>query len=550
MKKKHIILVSFYRLIPAMLMLVTFSNSTWAQTLITPSNSPIGPASLAGLNQVDGVNSAMIECSNGPTQLIAIVYYDAATPTAELYIEDVSAGQSTLVTLGTTPNSTPDVIISNNVNGTVDDYIVTVVYTDGSTVYAEYFEVTADGSVTGYVGPTTSTKTATYTPPSAPSSVHIDGVADYTSTGFSGYPECRYAGIVWEESGGGIIAEYIDVSAMPTSFSPTLISATGIVPDIAVSLRDTAVGGTTIQATKAMITYTGNAVLSLRIREWDITYNVVSGEYVEGVVSVGHTITNPRIDAIDDNSINGAGTGNSYYKIVAQYNGTNNQIRTYDNTLGNSGWTSSSVINYGVSTPPPYDHFAPTVAVAGSNPDYMVVHFTDDGAGGDIVMMEPIDYTASTQLASPPNEYYWVSQSPATSANGIYASSVSSNCNNVTNNALVVWGLENNTTTYDVWYKITTFPYGFKQDPGNNSMVKSGQPFEPYPNPAKGYIRVDNRVGAGQYSITDMTGRAVLHGELPQGENTLDLGGIVPGVYIVKIIAPNGNIQTGMIVKE
>ncbi len=55
-----------------------------------------------------------------------------------------------------------------------------------------------------------------------------------------------------------------------------------------------------------------------------------------------------------------------------------------------------------------------------------------------------------------------------------------------------------------------------------------------HPNPTTGLLRFEERTG-GAYSLTDLTGRTLMQGTAPAGQNTLDLTALPQGIYLLRL---------------
>ncbi len=55
-----------------------------------------------------------------------------------------------------------------------------------------------------------------------------------------------------------------------------------------------------------------------------------------------------------------------------------------------------------------------------------------------------------------------------------------------------------------------------------------------HPNPTTGLLRFEERTG-GAYSVTDLTGRTLMQGTAPAGQNTLDLTALPQGIYLLRL---------------
>jgi hypothetical protein len=56
-----------------------------------------------------------------------------------------------------------------------------------------------------------------------------------------------------------------------------------------------------------------------------------------------------------------------------------------------------------------------------------------------------------------------------------------------------------------------------------------------YPNPATGYLHIDNEGSAATYAITDMMGSRLAEGQLTTGSQQINLQGLAPGIYTINI---------------
>ena len=528
-----------------------------AQTYIAPSSSDY---ILTTVPAITGLNSALIYDLHS-TNIQAYVYYDAASSSSNLYIYDGWTTFMATCTLSHMPINTPDVIIGSGNNQYISDsdFQVAVAYADGSgEVVVDYFNAKSSS-----IGPTHNFSTSpdvtlTYSG-NSPNTVHIDGVSDYSSAYYNPpnpdiLPTCRYAFVTWDD-GGSIYAAYIDLQSSSTSISAQFICNSGSKPDVAGIQRT--VSGT--QHNMALIAYL-NGSQTLDYVEWDYTASSISSITTIGNVSGMSTISSPRIDAIDDYNYNSTSSGNSYYKVAALvYNAATgyNEIRTYDNLSGTSGWTSSGVISWGGHHPPPYNNYAPSIAMTSPQPgltnpysgsNYVVSHFNTAPAG-DIVMMEPINYSTYNSLYGPPYKYFGVNNTTYTSTGGVYANSVSTNCNYVCESTLFAWAYPNSLAGYDILWCISLTPYGFRHGVSNNIPGEINKSWQLYPNPSSNYLTLSPSC-AGNYEITDMIGLSRLNGDITGNLQQINISSLTPGNYILKTIAVNGNYETQMFVKE
>lgn len=71
-----------------------------------------------------------------------------------------------------------------------------------------------------------------------------------------------------------------------------------------------------------------------------------------------------------------------------------------------------------------------------------------------------------------------------------------------------------------------------------------------FPNPANNTLTVDNADNHSEYRIVDLLGKTAIQGELTEGRNTLALGQLAQGMYLIEIKDATGNKTVLKIVKE
>ena len=71
-----------------------------------------------------------------------------------------------------------------------------------------------------------------------------------------------------------------------------------------------------------------------------------------------------------------------------------------------------------------------------------------------------------------------------------------------------------------------------------------------YPNPAKNDITITGIEAPTNYQILNVVGTTLTIGTLSKGSNTLPLGGLTPGVYLLELLDNNGGRYVQRIVKE
>ena len=510
-----------------------------------PSNLPA--VWIPSLSAVAGLNTALIN-GNNTAQIYAAVYWDGSS-TSKFYVTDYSLA-STLgpISLSGTPINTPDIVLGNG-SGGADDYTVAVAYPTISGVVVDLFHFSDNGSV---IGSLSSICSLSYS--GTVNTVHIDGVADASMISGFGYPKCRYAAVTWDDTfSGNVYAAHVDMQASSSgTLSPQLIGS-GKDPDVAAIGRGTPTDW-------ALITYTDASNSNLYYVEWEMGSSPSLPATLDAM-GPGSLVSIPRIDAIDDYNVNAIPSSDAVYKVAAQvYNYSTGlyEVRTYDNLLYATPtyWTSSNVVSLPVSysTPPYYDHYAPTVSMAGPAPfggsiydgtQYMVPHFTHGGAGSDILYMEPIDYTVSNALGSPQDDY-WVSEYTPSSTSLVYVSASSSNCNDVGDCGLIAWAYPDGSGGINIEYKITPYTYFFKHGNTISQGRSVNNAWQVYPNPANDQLIIANTGEAGAsstYTITDMLGREQLCDDIQNGNKKIDVSRLEAGNYLIKISSQDGTSE-------
>jgi hypothetical protein len=71
------------------------------------------------------------------------------------------------------------------------------------------------------------------------------------------------------------------------------------------------------------------------------------------------------------------------------------------------------------------------------------------------------------------------------------------------------------------------------QTTGIRQVNGSAQKFEVYPNPAEDLVYINVREGGRDYELRDLSGKKILTGNLRTGSNTLDLGQMKAGIYLL-----------------
>jgi len=71
-----------------------------------------------------------------------------------------------------------------------------------------------------------------------------------------------------------------------------------------------------------------------------------------------------------------------------------------------------------------------------------------------------------------------------------------------------------------------------------------------YPNPTYNNLNIDNLKTPSTYQITNLIGRTTIQGTLKEGNNTISLQYLPPGMYLLELIGEDGERVVRKVVKE
>ena len=434
----------------------------------------------------------------------------------------------------------PDIIVGNCSDYPSTDYMVAAAFVNNSGVgEIDYYRVHYTSSSTFTVTASGSTLiNSAY----QPMTIHLDILGEFGSTSATGLPWCNAFVVTWDDvfGGGNIYAQKATVFPHPTTISSgVMINAsgtTGYAPDVAYIQRS----GTSGVDEIAMITWTDGA--TLYYNEWTVGTGV--GTPISLLSGSLATIDMPRIDAPDDYSINSPTPfpyplpGISINKIVAEIGG---DVYTFDTYMGGTGnWVSSIVVPPAHGSP----HRSPTVAYGpNGGTQYAVSHYSNTSTN-DYVYMEPIDWSLPTGLAAAPStalDYFLVNSSAIASGVGVgfnFQNAISTPCNNPSDRTLVAWAKFNGTTTdYDVYYKLTDYGgtngYSFRESAPVAITNAVTEKWDIYPNPATTTLIINSPEADARYELIDMLGRNVGNGAITTRLQSIDIGQLGAGTYIL-----------------
>jgi len=519
-------------------------------------------------NPIVGVGTAGINYGSGNSIYVSNYYDGSGTEVINIYDPSIG-GTASISNTGTIGSIGIDIVIGNwdgvsscsSCISTATDYIMATSFRNNSgDVEIDYYDVYDDGvstvSVNALTTETSTTSSGTYNT----GWVHLDLIAEAGNTTLTGYPFCNKYVVTWDDAYTHSVYAAANALNNPnntltgTQINPSMTTA--IQPDVAAIQRN-GFGPPRPVHDIALITYSsGNSLFEV---EWDYTINSISSPTTLDAGSTSINMGWPRIDALDD-YVHNSNPSNSNYKVVAQVLNTSHyfEVRTYDNVLGSSHYTSSNVIDIsgvsGFSTyyPPYQEYMQPSVAL-GPGSNYEVFHYVHIGTNSDIVFMEPINVSSPSTLAG--NSYYWVNSNgaPCATVNGAAdasANSVSAPVNDIGAGSIFAWAL-NNGSNYEVDFKTIGSSYAFRHSSAITGTIPD-KDLKLYPNPAMDELFISigtTTYTTSNYSIVDMLGRTMVSGKLPGTVNSIDISSLPPGNYLIKIMDVENN-QPLMFVKN
>jgi hypothetical protein len=82
-----------------------------------------------------------------------------------------------------------------------------------------------------------------------------------------------------------------------------------------------------------------------------------------------------------------------------------------------------------------------------------------------------------------------------------------------------------------------------------SAIAETGNQYRIYPNPATSVVNIDGIAGGEQYTITNIDGKHVASGVLSNHSNTVNVSNMADGLYIIKLISPNGVLTVQKFIK-
>jgi hypothetical protein len=534
-----------------------------AQTYVGPVLTDLGWYSAMGpasTSYISGINTAVIDYVGGPNgqdfgTLAVSDYYGNGCNGGVAFL-DVTSGFKAQFDYTAFPGryveGMPDIVVGNSRTNPGLEYIVAAAYpTTAGPAQIDYYDVlfTGPGSGTFAVTPLGST---VFTGVTA-GTVHIDIIAQAGNTVPTGLPFCDNFVITFDDGGSGSIYVYEgSLNIRPAAVPPALLTAvaSGAQPDVAGIQRTI---GSSVHDL-ALVAYTDNTEHNLYYVEYDLSASsFVSSTPVELI----DKITLPRIDAIDDYTINTPTLTNAIYTIVAEKNQYSSCF--WDNTQ----FLPGPGIDDGSFLPSSYVS-SPSVAFGGNgNTQYQVVHYTNEYLflGNPDVYMEPLNWirpTAVPDYYGSFQDYYQVNTNPIiwpNFVNGVAVDAISTPCNHTDAMTLVTWGYyDYSTNVTDVFYKATNYGaprgYNYRTAPTKTANIIPKE-WGVYPNPATTEVNIDVPENSGnRYELTDMAGKTIQTGTLQTGQQAINIKGLVPGNYNVSMYKDEDQVYHTLVTKQ
>lgn len=504
-----------------------------------------------GGSSILGFNTALINPNmpNWPTYLMVSAYNGNGTAGGVVFRNSANGFTFNYPFCGSPYylGGIPDIIVTNDATNPGNTYNVAVACDNQLYIFRVVYPVPTIINVTF---------TGQYPIMNAPTPVdaaenHIDVIAEYGNTGITGLPFCDTFMVTYNAPGGGVMVdEYSLASGVPVYISGNIVATAGSQHDVAAIQRFTCATCTTVENV-ALVASTTSALGFDRINyaEWIPPAPGFTSATLLGT-PVPSTFPNtglrwPRIDAPDDYNINYPTGAIASYKIAAE---TNQQTFTYDDLLVLLSFNSPA----GAGGLPLYNTM-PTVAFGGNgSTEYQVAHHNTDPFFVEDVYMEPIDWTNSLAVAGG-NTYHVPVGTLPVAPSGPTQVAISTPCNDVSSQTLVSWTYINfGTGLSEVYYKLTGYPYAFKQPRANSTATVAGSSnsWGLFPNPAEQSVMVDNLLSADRYQVTDMPGRMVQQGKLQGGQQALDIAQLSPGSYIMTLYKADVRCGNKVFVKQ
>ncbi len=504
MKRKHLLVV------PVVMITLLGSQTSYSQSVVPASVNETPVASATA--DAHHVNCDMVYHAGGG-HLRAIAYDDYTNGNVNVYVEDYSAGS---VAVRIPDSKEADIVIGDDLTNPGTDYLLNVVYTTSrQEIWFDIYRISGTGSsslssalihsqLLGVNG----------------DRPHIDLWPD-VSVNIKGLAALHNFAITWAERSSTFPSVRLVSGDLrtPSITNTLLLSPLGDLPDVA-ALFDL--------STRNAYAYVPffTPVGDLDLVEVNLTTNSIVGITNRLDRNLGKNI---RIEAMNQyRSSNRTAKYQILYQVCSLTPSTHPfKMKAYNDLAGNYDVSSARFSGT--------DNFYPAVA-GGVGPAFGGGSYSNnnysiswnavksaaiptqavDAITGSINTLYPDYYLANFNAFNTP-----VSFIPHESPVAISSSS------NDGQGLLTVW-----VNKKKIWYKYNGDVTSYKPAGVISSVPMVNITLSP--NPAINILNLESPT-AGNYTITDMTGRLLLNGEIATGKNKVDVSALIAGLYTISI---------------
>jgi hypothetical protein len=390
---------------------------------------------------------------------------------------------------------------------------------------------------------------------------HIDIFDEYsTLIGFPPtlLPRATIFAATWKDNAQGIMGYCAKLNA-PLGGTPTVMNPNTNLssPDVAGVERLNSAGNFELWELFSYLDQSGSPN-KLIYQEWNVSAALVGPATTydaQNYVVMTPFISGTRIDAIDDYHYNNPAGGLAYFDIVTsvapvaggaaiyQYNNLNGPFPPL-------AWTDITSPVPGVKG---NKNVVPQVS-AGQGKYYSIVYHSY-GIYGQRYLANAIDW--GTGRTTTTANAYQVNLNPYGPSGGWpYGICVSGTHNtNMCGQQQLFTGFENNGAQWEKYNASPCPPFAFKQDPGIVAAPNTNTDWLLAPNPASDHVTLTAPAGykaddGAAYSITDLSGKTLLHGAVNDAQQQIGVSNLPAGMYMLHVQDQKTNMKTIKFVKD
>lgn len=499
--------------------LMFLSSTATAQVPVTASAPDIAITSGAATD-TRSVNCDMlfnIHISGLSGQLRAIAYDDYSTSNSYLDLTDYTGANVQVFIPGALDI---DVALGDDMSNLGTDYIAMVVYNSGIAPMIERFLITGVGSGTLSATSLGASFLPWVTGGPSQQPPHIDMYPDPNIlTPIINTPSLHEYAVTWTEFSGGTDAYLTHADNSGFAFTPPYtisMGNSGHWPDVA-CIWDMGAG----QPFAYVPVINGND-----INLWEVNLATGANGYIASGINAGVTTQTVRIDAM---SMYPGPSQQKYQVAYAEYAAVGNVFRdmiSYNDLTGN---TNLSAAGAGLGSG---DNIHPAVA-GGMGTAWLNGYGNENHTVAWYNTGNPFYYAQAIEAANGNvnpafPDFYEVNQTPAPGLTLTHFAPIAvSTSNNWSGNELLTAWTNNN----DVYYKYQGDVTQYKP---TSVRTLTSNAYKLYPNPASNMLHVESK-GNAIYTLTDITGRTLLKGQLTSGSNTIAVDQLAKGMYVISV---------------